>query len=117
MKNGDVISFWTTCGPFSPLFPDRMQVWLNPTNESLDVGRSPGETGDYTVKLIDINEGLTSTGYPTEWTKYQIIISGLANGDVPQKHRIGFRYYVPGGGTGGSYSWEIGLDDFDFTSN
>ena len=34
MKNGDIISFWTTTG--NPVnFPDRMQVWLNPTNNSI----------------------------------------------------------------------------------
>jgi len=119
MKNGDIISFWTTTGdPVS--FPDRMQVWLNPTSNSYNVGRSATETGDFTVKLLDINPNLSPTaypvGYPSTWTKFEIVISGLPNGTIPQKHRVGFRYYVKDGGPGGSVSDEIGIDDFDFIS-
>jgi len=57
MKNGDVISFWTTTSP-TVSYPDRMQVWLNPNNASTNVGRSDAETGDFTVKLVDINPTL-----------------------------------------------------------
>ena len=119
MKNGDIISFWTTTG--DPVnFPDRMQVWLNPTNNSTNVGRSANETGDFTVKLLDLNPTLSFSpypdGYPTTWTKFQIVISGLPNGTIAQKHRVGFRYYVKNGGPSGSVSDEIGLDDFDFIS-
>ena len=45
--------------------------------------------------------------------------SGVAmmdNGTIPQKHRVGFRYYGKDGGPGGTVSDEIGLDDFDFIS-
>ena len=119
MKNGDIISFWTTTAdPVS--FPDRMQVWLNPTSNSYNVGRTSAETGDFTVKLLDINPNLSPTaypvGYPSTWTKFEIVISGLPNGTIPQKHRVGFRYYVKDGGPGGTVSDEIGLDDFDFIS-
>ena len=39
MKNGDIISFWTTTA--NPVnYPDRMQVWLNPTNNGTNVGRT-----------------------------------------------------------------------------
>ncbi len=51
------------------------------------------------------------------WTKFEFVISGLPNGTIPQKHRVGFRYYVKNGGPSGSVSDEIGIDDFDFTSN
>lgn len=138
MKNGDVISFWTrTRTPVS--YPDRMQVWLNPTNDGTNVGRNANETGDFTVLLKGIAEGSTNlqtidlnptlsfspfnkddfgaSGFPTEWTRFQITITGLPNGTIPQKHRVGFRYYVKNGGPGGSVSDEIGIDDFDFTSN
>lgn len=120
MKNGDVISFWTrTSSPVN--FPDRMQVWLNPHNESTNVGRSAVETGDFTVKLLDINPTLSTspypTGYPTTWTKFELTISGLSNGTIPQKHRVGFRYFVKDGGPDGFVSNEIAIDDFDFNSN
>jgi len=119
MKNGDIISFWTTTA--NPVnYPDRMQVWLNPTNNSTNVGRTPNETGDFTTKLLDLNPNLSPSpypdGYPTTWTKFEIVIAGLPNGTIAQKHRIGFRYYVKDGGPGGSVSDEIGIDDFDFTS-
>ena len=119
MKNGDVISFWTrTRSPVS--FPDRMQVWLNPNNESANVGRTDANTGDFTVKLLDINPTLSfspyPTGYPTTWTKFELTITGLPNGTIPQKHRVGFRYFVKNGGPSGSVSDEIAIDDFDFIS-
>ena len=115
MKNGDQISFWTrTAEPVTN--PDRMQVWLNPTSDGTNVGTNENETGEFTVKLLEINATQSTTGYPTDWTKYEITLSGLPNGSVPKKLRIGFRYYVQGGGTSGSNSNEIGIDDFDFVS-
>lgn len=119
MKNGDIISFWTTTG--DPVtYPDRMQVWLNPANDGTNVGRSAAETGDFTVKLLDVNPTLSYNpypdGYPTTWTKFELVVSGLPNSSIPQKHRVGFRYYVKNGGPGGSASDEIGIDDFDFIS-
>jgi len=120
MKNGDVISFWTTTTS-SVSFPDRMQVWLNPINDGTNVGRTDAQTGDFTVKLLDLNPTLSFSpypvGYPTTWTKFTFVISGLPNGTIPQKHRVGFRYYVKNGGPSGSVSLEIGVDDFDFISN
>ncbi|HEX6849292.1 MAG TPA: choice-of-anchor J domain-containing protein [Chitinophagaceae bacterium] len=115
MKNGDVISFWTTTS--SPVsYPDRLQVWLNTANDGTNVGGNQTETGDFTAKLLEINPSQSTTGYPTSWTKYEITLSGLPNGSVPKKLRIGFRYYVQAGGTAGSNSNEIGIDDFDFIS-
>lgn len=120
MKNGDVISFWTRTKS-TVNFPDRMQVWLNPNNDGTNVGRTENETGDFTTMLIDINPTYSfsayPTGYPTTWTKFQFVISGLTNGTIPQKHRVGFRYYVKNGGPSGAVSDEIGIDDFDFISN
>lgn len=117
MKNGDVISFWTTTKE-TVSFPDRMQVWLNPTNDGTNVGRTDAETGDFTVKLLDLNPNYSAspypTGYPTTWTKFEFVITGLPNGTIAQKHRVGFRYYVKNGGPSGSVSDEIGIDDFDF---
>ena len=119
MKNGDIISFWTTTAdPIS--FPDRMQVWINPINNSYNVGRTATETGDFTVKLLDLNPNLSPNpypdGYPNTWTKFEFTIAGLPNGTIPQKHRVGFRYYVKDGGPDGTVSDEIGIDDFDFIS-
>jgi hypothetical protein len=120
MKNDDVISFWTTTKE-AVSFPDRMQVWLNPTNDGTNVGRNENETGDFTVKLLDLNPNYSFSpypdGYPTTWTKFEFVITGLPNGTIPQKHRVGFRYYVKNGGPSGGVSDEIGIDDFDFIAN
>jgi hypothetical protein len=119
MKNGDIISFWTRTKD-AVSFPDRMQVWLNPNNDGTNVGRSDASTGDFTVKLLDLNPNYSFSpypdGYPTTWTKFEFIISGLPNGTIAQKHRVGFRYYVKNGGPSGSVSDEIGIDDFEFLS-
>lgn len=119
MKNGDVISFWTRTADVASL-PDRLQVWLNPTNDGTNVGRTPTETGDFTLKLLDLNPTLSvdpyPIGYPTSWTRFEFTISGLPNGAIPQKHRVGFRYYVKDGGPDGGNSNEIGIDDFEFIS-
>ncbi len=119
MKNGDKISFWTRTKT-SISFPDRMQVWLNTTNDGTNVGRNENETGDFTVKLLDLNPNYSSsgypTGYPTTWTKFEFTVSGLANGSTPKKLRVGFRYYVKDGGPSGAVSDEIGIDDFAFES-
>ena len=115
MKNGDRFSFWTRTRP-TVNYPDRMQVWLNTTNDGTNVGANQNETGDFTKLILDINPTYSRTGYPTGWTKYEFVISGLAN-SVPKKLRIGFRYYVQGGGPSGANSDEIGIDDFEFISN
>ena len=115
-KNGDEFSFWTTTS--APVtYPDRMQVWLNPNSASTNVGKDENDSGDFTVKLLDINPNLSTTGYPTTWTKYTFVISNLPNGNTPKDIRVGFRYYVPGGGPSGSNSLEIGIDDFEFISH
>lgn len=112
MKNGDKISFYSRTIP-STAFPDRLQVWLNPTDNSDYVGtQNELGTGKFTVKLVEINPNLTSTGYPEVWTKYEATISGLPNAAVAIPRRIGFRYYVTGGGPSGNNSNYIGLDKF-----
>lgn len=125
-KNGDTFSFWTRTG--NPVFyPDRMQVWLNPSGDGVDVGKNENETGQYTTLLLDLNPSLSfaafnpnniaGSGYPTAWTKFEFTLSGLPNGNMPSKIRIGFRYYVANGGPSGSVSDEVGIDDFEFISN
>lgn len=109
MKNGDSLTFYTrTKGDYT----DRMQVWLNKTTSNANPGKGATATGDFTIKLLDINEGMASD-YPVEWTQYTIILSGIT-GTV--KGRIAFRYYVEDGGPGGSFGDQVGIDDFEFFS-
>jgi hypothetical protein len=116
MKNGDKISFYTRTID-ATTFPDRLQVWLNPSDNTVDVGTQTAlGTGKFTIKLIDINPTLTTTGYPETWTKYEATISGLPAVTVGIPRRVGFRYWVTGGGPSGNNSNYIGIDKFEFTA-
>lgn len=114
MKNGDKFSFYTRTYTGST-YPDRLQVRLNLTDESTDVGLTESSVGKFTTLLTDINPNLVTgaNGYPQTWTKYEFTISGLSQ---PAKRRIAFRYYVPGGGPAGANSNAIGIDLFRFES-
>jgi hypothetical protein len=112
MKNGDKFSFYTRTFTGST-FPDRLQVRINTTDNSADIGFDSSSVGKFTTLLRDINPGLTTSGYPQTWTKYEFTISGLS---TLLKRRIAFRYYVPNGGTTGANSNAIGIDKFEFIS-
>ena len=115
MKNGDKFSFYTRTFTGST-FPDRMQVRINLTDNSTDVGNTESSVGKFTTLLTDINPNLQSgaaNGYPQTWKKYEFTLSGLP---APVKRRIGFRYFVSGGGPDGNNSNAIGIDQFSFQS-
>lgn len=114
MRNGDKFSFYTRTYTGST-FPDRLQVRINLTDNSADVGFDSTTVGKFTTLLADINPSLTTTGYPQVWTKYEFTISNLPS--TLLKRRIAFRYYVPGGGPNGVNSNAIGIDKFEFTAN
>jgi hypothetical protein len=113
MKNGDKFSFYTRTFTGST-YPDRMQVRINTTDNSVDVGATDVSTGKFSTMLVDINPSLATGGYPETWKKYEFTISGLPA--APVKRRIAFRYFVPGGGTTGANSNAIGVDQFKFES-
>ena len=113
-NNGDVITFYSRRINFTPVFPDRLEVRMSSAGNSIYTGFSSEDTGDFSTLLLSINPDLTSTGYPSEWTQYTIIISGL---NAPTNGRIAFRYFVPDGGPGGSNSNYIGVDSFTYYSS
>jgi hypothetical protein len=112
MKNGDKFSFYTRTYSGST-YPDRMQVRMNLTDNSADVGKTESSVGKFTTLLTDINPSLTLHGYPETWKQYEFTITGLP---APLKRRIAFRYYVSGGGPSGGNSNAIGIDQFKFQS-
>ena len=114
LNNGDVITFYSRRINFTPVFPDRLEVRMSAEGNSMYTGFSPEDTGDFSTLLLSINPDLSATGYPSEWTQYTVIISGL-NG--PVNGRIAFRYFVPDGGPGGSNSNYIGIDSFTYYSS
>ncbi len=118
-------------------FANRLQVLVNTQNDSAELigeGESTGSFIGLTDPVIDINPnyyewhnlpgsypidgGPTSTtetiaqAFPTEWTKFEGKITGLAK---PIKGRFAFRYFIKGGGRGGRGSG-IGIDQVTYTS-
>ena len=112
-NNGDVLTFYSRRINFTPVFPDRLEVRMSSAGNSIYTGFSAEEVGDFTTLLLSINPDLTSGGYPSEWTQYTVIISGLI---APVNGRIAFRYFVPDGGPEGSNSNYIGIDSFTYYS-
>ena len=113
-NNGDVITFYSRRINFTPVFADRLEVRMSAAGNSMYTGFSSEDTGDFSNLLLSINPDLSATGYPSEWTQYTVIISGL-NG--PVNGRIAFRYFVTDGGPGGINSNYIGIDSFTYYSS
>jgi len=115
LSNGDTLSFWTrTVDPV--LYPDRLQVRLNLSSETADVGSDPESVGAFGQLLFDINKDLNKTDYPMTWKKYQWVVDGLHPGEV-RNGRIAFRYYVTQGGPSpdSKNSDTIGIDEFSLS--
>lgn len=112
LRNGDTVRFWTrTVDPV--LYPDRLQVRLNMTNTSADVGSDPESVGAFELLALDINKNLNKADYPVQWKRYDWIVEGLNAGEI-RSGRIAFRYYVLNGGPSpdSKNSDTIGIDEF-----
>ena len=107
IKNGDKISFYTRAAEGSG-FADRLQLRLNESDNTTDVGTTSTSVGKFTILLKDVNENASVDGYPKTWTKYEVTIGGLS---AAQQSRIAFRYFVDG-----NKSNAIGVDAFSLTS-
>jgi hypothetical protein len=106
MSNGDTISFWTrTWG--EPSFPDRMSVAISTS--------MAGEPESFTNNLLTINPVLTTSGYPTDWTEYTVIVNGLPE-QRSTPARFAFWYNPTDGGPLGNNSDRIGLDEVNYTA-
>ncbi|MEO6313963.1 MAG: choice-of-anchor J domain-containing protein [Chitinophagaceae bacterium] len=118
MKNGDQIIFYTRDAIDDGSFnlkdgTDRVQVRANLATTSTFTGKDWTGVGDFNSLLLDINAGLAFGGYPTEWTKYTITLSGIT-GTV--SGRFAFRYFVSEGGPDGLNAGEVGIDALSFIS-
>jgi hypothetical protein len=109
LNNGDVLTFYTR--KVASIFPDRLQVRMSTSGASTNVGSLATDVGDFTTLLLDINQSLTSTGYPNLWTQYTVTISGLSN---PVSGRLAFRYFVTNAGQSGANSDYIGIDAVNY---
>ena len=104
ISNGDTLSFFTrTVDPAS--FADRLEVRLSLNGASAVVGATDSSVGDFSILLMSINPVLQADGYPSNWTRFSIGISGLG---APATGRYAFRYFVPDTATNADY---IGIDN------
>ena len=111
IQNGGVLQFATRTVSNPAQYPDRMQVLMS-YGTGINVGSGASSVGTFTDTIDDINQNLTTTGYPGSWTIYSYTMSGITNAGPG---RFAFRYYVPGGGPAANYSNYIGLDDVEYT--
>lgn len=111
IKNGDFITFYTRTTDGA--FPDRLQLRLSTSGNSVNVGTTATSTGDFGTLLVDVNPNLTTSGYPTTWTQFTGTVSGVT-GTVTG--RFAFRYFVTNGGTAGANSDFIGLDNVQYAT-
>ncbi|MBL8230157.1 MAG: choice-of-anchor J domain-containing protein [Bryobacterales bacterium] len=102
LVNGATLSFYTRS---AGAFPDRLEVRLNASGTT-NVGVDDTTVGDFTTLLLTVNSAL-GTGYPTDWTRYEVIVSGLAG---PTNATLGFRYFVPDTSTNAD---AIGIDSLE----
>lgn len=119
LQNGDKITFYTLShgsvgyGP-GAFFGDRLQLRLNIFNTSAEIDSSSTAVGNFTTPLLDINSLYKTTGsndYPSTWTKYEAVITGL---NQPDSGRFALRYFVELNlGANGD---EIAVDKLEFTS-
>lgn len=114
LMNGGVLQFYSRTVANPAQFADHLEVLMSygtgtgnisPTND-LDVG-------SFTVNLVDINPGLSLTGYPGVWTLYTATLSNIS-GTITG--RFAFRYQVDDGGPNGANSNLIGVDEVKYTT-
>ena len=114
LQNGDVVTFYTRIGKYSPTntasFADNLQVRMSTHGTStVDPSGGPTSLGDYTNLLVEVNPNLDLTSYPASWTQYSYTVSGLTG---PTDCKIAFRYYVTHAGINAANGDIIGVDTF-----
>lgn len=122
IKNGDDIIFYTRALDdlqYMVFTTDRMQVLMDTTGSTPDVGNTATSVGTFSNLLLDINAAYAENdmgGYPIAWTQYNITISGLS---TPVKDgRIAFRYVGTDAGVNGpNFASVVGIDSLAFISN
>jgi hypothetical protein len=88
--NGDVLTFYTrSAGAIDGVPGDTLKVLFNMTGGS---------------SLSDFSTLLTVSSYPSDWTQYSVVFSGLA---APITTRFAFQYLVTDNSINGDY---IGID-------
>lgn len=128
VKNGDTLTFYTRAiddANYAVYLKDRMQVRANFSGDgSAEVGSTPTSIGNFTTLLLDINPNYDNndpSGYPENWTKVRIIVSGIAGSGTVTNARFAFRYLgtdagIFGGLAGTNYPSVVGIDQLKFST-
>lgn len=90
LVNGAQLAFYAS--PYVAFLNDRLEVRASLSGDSLDVGTSVGQVGDFDQVLTAINPDAAPGGFPAGWLPYGSTITGL---DRPHQGRIAFRYFTP----------------------
>ncbi|MYM31005.1 PEP-CTERM sorting domain-containing protein [Duganella sp. CY15W] len=109
--NGDTLSFYTRTSDFS-LWPDNLEVRFSNVGGT-NVGNTSSSVGTFSKLLLSVNPGQDLFGYPEEWTKYSVTLSGLSGAT---SGAFAFRYVVQDGGPAGDNSNFIGIDTLQITA-
>lgn len=109
LTNGGAVTFYTRTVTGSS-YADRLEVRLSRSGSSTNVGSGTGGVGDFTEVLETINPTLVVGEYPDGWTQYTVTVLPGGSG------RVAFRYYVTDGGSSGTNSNYIGVDQFSYQS-
>jgi len=107
-ENGQRIRFWTRKGAVATDFPDRLELRLSTNGAGTFTGTTADSVGDFVTLLVSVNPTLVTGVYPTAFTEFTGIITGLPG---PTSGRFAFRYYVTNGGPTGANSDIISIDD------
>ncbi len=108
LQNGETLSFYTRTSATTST--DRLEVRLCIGASCTSVGTTDASVGSFTTLLFDINPTQAAATYPTAWTKYSVVLSGLPVGS--NSGRIGMRFFVTNTNAGGDY---IGIDTLNLT--
>lgn len=110
IQNGTRLRFYTRNVGTSG-FPDRLQVRMSTNGASSNVGTTATDVGDFTTLLLDINPTYANFAYPTGWTRFTAIVTGLQS---PVTGRLAFRYFVENGGPSGTRGNYLGIDTVSY---
>lgn len=109
LSDGVDISFFSRKGLSGgeDVYADRLEMRISMLGAASDLPEGAEDVGDFTTLALTINPDLTLEDYPTEWTQFNYVVSGIPE---PTECRIAFRYYVTDGGIAGSNSDYVGID-------
>jgi hypothetical protein len=106
--DGETLSFFTRSTGSG--IADRLEVRFL-VGDSTNVGTTADSVGDFSSLLTTINANLDPFGYPSDWTMFNAVFSGITN-PAGVLGRFAFRYTVPDTSINGDY---IGIDSLTLT--